>query len=562
AGVVAAVLVAPAAWPYWRTQQREGFGRNLYEASVHSAALQSYTQVPPDNLVYGRTGLLPLRAPGPGERDRRHVEHQMFPGIVLMCLAALGLRRGWQTDARPVVLSALALVVTGGVLSLGPEGARWLYAEVSDWVFGFQAIRAPARFAVVAIAGLCVLAGTAIARARLRRSTVVLIAVALLVEYANAPLSFVAAPPRTTAVGRWLQSRTDPGAVLYLPLSLDRENSTFMVESLEHRRPIVNGYSGQRPALFASLVDGFRDPTSPEARAILEDITIRYVVSPSVLAGAGQPESPFVERARFEAAVIYELVWTEASLAALVPADRPEPPAPGPPPFTVGERATYGVDWLGGPLDLSAGTITLLVDSPTAEESVALAGAKWSFVATADTAAWVSRFFEAHDRFRTTTDDGLKPLLHVRRIREGRRHLDRVFLYDRTSRRVRVGENLASAQDDSATAVPLAAGAPDALAGGGYVRALPLSPGFHAELPINDAGQRLAVEFTVRARESVATPAGSFAALKVEPRFSAGARRQVETTIWITDDARRLPVLVEIAAGFARLRVKLVDYRP
>ena len=30
--IVGAVLVAPIAWPYWRTQQREGFGRNLLSA--------------------------------------------------------------------------------------------------------------------------------------------------------------------------------------------------------------------------------------------------------------------------------------------------------------------------------------------------------------------------------------------------------------------------------------------------------------------------------------------------------------------------------------------------
>ena len=51
---IGALLVAPVAWPYWRTQQREGFGRNLFEAAAHAASAQSYTQVPPDNLLYGR----------------------------------------------------------------------------------------------------------------------------------------------------------------------------------------------------------------------------------------------------------------------------------------------------------------------------------------------------------------------------------------------------------------------------------------------------------------------------------------------------------------------------
>ena len=57
-------------------------------------------------------------------------------------------------------------------------------------------------------------------------------------------------------------------AVLYLPLAIDKENTVFMVRSLAHRRPIVNGYSGQRPAFFASIVDAFADPSSIDARPL------------------------------------------------------------------------------------------------------------------------------------------------------------------------------------------------------------------------------------------------------------------------------------------------------
>ena len=122
AALVGVTLVAPVVWPYWQSQQREGFGRNLFEAAAHAASVQSYTQVPPDNLIYGRTGLMTPRAPVEGARDRRHVEHQLFPGLVLLGLAALGLWRGWRSDARPVVISAAALALAGLVLSLGPEG--------------------------------------------------------------------------------------------------------------------------------------------------------------------------------------------------------------------------------------------------------------------------------------------------------------------------------------------------------------------------------------------------------------------------------------------------------
>lgn len=565
AAAIGAVLVAPVAWPYWQSQQREGFGRNLFEAAAHAASLQSYTQVPPDNLVYGRTGVLAPRAPAPGERDRRHVEHQMFPGLVLIGLAALGLWRGWQSDSRPVVVSAAALAVAGFVLSLGPEGVRPLYAWLADVVFGFQAIRAPARFSVVLMLGLCLLAGVGVALSRWPARVVAAVIAVMCLEYANAPLAFVGAPPASTAIGRWLADEGGSGAVIYLPLTLDRENSPFMVQSLEHGRPIVNGYSGQRPSFYTSLVDALADPASVDARATLKELAVRFVVSPRSLQGAGTPASPFVEQARFDESVIYELVWTPESEAALDEVAVAEPPPPGAAPFKVGERAAYDVQWLNGPLDLTAGRITLSVVEPEPRDGGAAGEVpEWVFDVAVETAPWVSRFFEARDRFRTAADGQLKPLLHQRELREGRRAVDRVYVYDHAARRVGSGATPAAARDVSALSLPLLAGARDALTALWYIRTMPLAPGYVLAMPLNEAGRTLALTVSVPARENIEIAGAPVAALRVEPRFTARVQRRqaIESTIWLSDDARRVPLLVEVAAGFGRVRLKLVDYRP
>jgi hypothetical protein len=561
AGMAGALLVAPVAWPYWQIQQREGFGRNLYEAASHAAALQSYTQVPPDNLIYGRTGVMLPRAPQPGERDRRHVEHQMFPGAIVLGLAIVGLWRTWRSDARPAALAAGSLVLAGIALSLGPEGFRTAYAWAADWVFGFQAIRAPARFAVVAMSGVCVLAGFGIARSGLRTTAVAALCALLMLEYVNAPLTFVPAPAPSTASGRWLQEAPGAGAVLYLPLTIDRENAAFMVQSLEHRRPIVNGYSGQRPSFFASLVDAFGDPESADARAILRDTPVRFVVSPTPLRSAGTAASPFVERARVEnGAVVYEMVWTAESEAALGAIEVPEPPAPGPVPFAAGEVAVYAVEWVGGPLDVSAGTITFRVMPAERGDT----RAAWAFEVTAVTAPWMSRFFEARDRFHSTADTELKPLTHVRELREGRRSVDRAFLFDHPGRRVRSGANVVEAGEPSALSLPLPAGSRDALTALWYLRALPIAPGFTIEIPVNDAGRNLSLAVRVGDRETIDVNGRQEEAFRVEPRIRARVerRRPIDATIWLSADARRIPLVADVAAGFGRVRLKLVDYRP
>jgi hypothetical protein len=461
----------------------------------------------------------------------------MFPGLVLLGLAVFGAIKGWP-----------------------------LYAWASDVVFGFHAIRSPARFAVIAMMGLCVTAAIGIARVRMSPRLITVLAVLMVAEYLNAPLTRLpAAPQATTDADRWLRDQTTAGAVLYLPLSLDKENTVPMVRSLTHRRRIVNGYSGQRPAFFTSIADAFADPASLDARATLKELDVRYVVSPEPLAIADRPDSPYVERETFGDETIYEVVWTETSEAALEAVNVAAPPAPGPIPFRVGETASYAVQWVTGPLDLQAGTITLSIVPPTAADAgVSDAQPSWVFEATAETAQWVSRFFEARDRFRTSASADLIPLMHQRFLREGRRVVDRAYAYDHEGRHVRSADSASSARDGGAMALPLAGYARDSLTALWYVRTLPLAAGATFEIPINEAGRNMKATITVGAPESVDAAGGPLPAFRVEPRVATRVQRRqgIDATIWISADSRRVPLAADITAGFGRVRLKLVDYRP
>jgi hypothetical protein len=577
AAIVGVVVAGPSLLPYVRVQQREGFGRTLFEAGNHSASWRSYTQVPPDNLAYGRTGLLDPRAPAAGARDRRNVEHQMFPGVVLLGLAIAGALLNYRRDARPLVVSSLALVAAGGILSFGPEGLRGLYAALHDNVFGFQAVRAPARFAVVGFMGLALLAGlgmrSLLARTRYRRprstglpaprtnarrrAIAIAIIALLCAEYVNAPLPLAAAPPRRTAVGQWLAHEPTPGAVLHLPLGDDIDNTPVMVQSLEHSRPIVNGYSGQRPAFFSALVENLADFPSPESLAAVRELDVRFIVAPSPVAGAGNSRSPLVERARFDEGVIYEVRWTPEAITALGELSGPSPPPAGKATFVAGESAVYEVHWDGGPVNLPAGIaiVSVLEGSP---------GQHWTFEARADSANWLSRFFQAHDRFITIADDSLLPLEHRREIREGRRELNRTFIYDRAARNIRVGESRAAALAAEALTLPLgAAEARDALTALYYVRTLGLTPGAIVSVPVNEAGSSLVLQVAAGEQEMIDDRGRATPAIRLEPRVMRRIerRRPIAMTMWLSADERRVPLQVIVEAGFGRVRAVLTEYR-
>lgn len=560
AGALAAVLVAPVASIYAAAGREQGFGRTLFEAQHHSAAWPSYTQVPPSNLLYGRTGLLEPRMPAAGETDRRHVEHQMFPGVVLLLLAGAGLWKGWRSDARAVAITAATLVVCGVILSLGPDGARTIYAWFYDRVPGFEAIRAPARFAVIAMSGLCPLAGLAMSSGgRLAAALTAL----MMLEFVNAPLGLAAAPPRSTETGHWLKDAPGRGAVLYLPLGIDADNTPFMVQSLEHGRPIVNGYSGQRPGHFAAVVDAISTLPSRDALAMLKELEVAYVVSPAAMAAAEGGASPLVARATVAEGTIYEVRWTPESEAAIAAAPGPAPPPPGAIPFRAPEEARYDVTWVGGPLNLSAGTITLRAGAPGQADRQAAPGAAWAFEATAVTARWVSTFFEANDRFRTLATAALETLVQTRDIHEGRRRLQRAYVYDASRREVRSADTPANAAKDGALGTPLAPGARDALAALYYVRTLDLKPGAALDLPVNEGGRGLSLRVRVAGLETIATPAGPRPAIRLEPTLTAQVerRRPTSLTVWLSADDRRVPLLIDLDAGFGRLRLVLVDYR-
>ena len=168
-------------------------------------------------------------------------------------------------------------------------------------------------------------------------------------------------------------------------------------------------------------------------------------------------------------------------------------------PFAPGERLVYAVTWDGPAGPLEAGDVTFEVEAPPA------AGGH-RFAVGARTAPWVARFFEADDRFTTTTDDALRPLLHERRIREGRRALDQRVVYDPAARSAQPQHG-----DGQPSGPPLRVWpeARDAVAALFYVRTLSLEPGGRVTVPIVEGGQHSTLVLEPGAIERIAAGGGT-----------------------------------------------------
>lgn len=110
------------------------------------------------------------------------------------------------------------------------------------------------------------------------------------------------------------------------------------------------------------------------------------------------------------------------------------------------------------------------------------------------------------------------------------------------------------------SASAISADTQDLVAGIYTLRRLPLAVGKTFELSVSDSGLVYKIPVRVLAREEIKSVLGKTICFRVEPQIF-GENRLIEQKgamiIWITDDARRLPVRSQINSDIGRVEVKL-----
>jgi hypothetical protein len=205
-------------------------------------------------------------------------------------------------------------------------------------------------------------------------------------------------------------------------------------------------------------------------------------------------------------------------------------------------------------VNLSAGDVSIGVE----------AAPPYRFVVKATTAPWVARFFEAQDVFTTQVDANLLPQVHERDQNEGSRHVTRAFVFDEAAHVVRTGRTVAEARAEGAVTLPMPPRARDAIAALFYARTLPLRAGDRVRFPVNEAGRNVVVELAVGGVERISAGGKSVDAIRITPTMQRRVedRQPLVSTLWLSNDVHRVPVLLDLDAGFGHVNVELVSYRP
>ncbi len=322
-----AIATAPFLLPYRELRRSDFAPRPITEVERFSADVYAYATADPS-----------LRLWGPVARAFPKPEGALFPGVTVATLAAIGARPplalapmalvllpllgirpplvkmtsvsrtlGWAVVACGLVLlassrhrrrlsawagslpglltivTAAAVVMTFGpnVHSFGRRITDWSpYLLLYDHVPAFDALRVPARFAMIVVFGLAALTSFAI---RSRRAALVAGALILVESLAVpipidqndthyrqphlAPLPPVVSLDDGRALYEYIATLPASSAIAELPLGEPAFDVRYMFFSTRHWKPLVNGYSGGAPAAYGQLDQDLQDFVARPERA-------------------------------------------------------------------------------------------------------------------------------------------------------------------------------------------------------------------------------------------------------------------------------------------------------
>ncbi len=200
------------------------------------------------------------------------------------------------------------------------------------------------------------------------------------------------------------------------------------------------------------------------------------------------------------------------------------------------ERLTYDIEWRM----IHAGSV--VVDAQKSSAHMKL-----------ESEGMVSSLFKVEDAYGVTYDDPFCATSTTLDAQEGKRHRETRVTFDRAKNRADYVErdvlkNAVLHTYD--TAIPNCVH--DVLGALISLRGLTLNPGQSATIPVSDGHHSASVKVEAQQKEEIKTATGTYKTIRCEPYLMNGVvySRKGRVLIWLTDDARKLPVQIQLRMSF------------
>ncbi|MCM0082775.1 DUF3108 domain-containing protein [Geomonas sp. Red32] len=213
------------------------------------------------------------------------------------------------------------------------------------------------------------------------------------------------------------------------------------------------------------------------------------------------------------------------------------------------ERLVYDISWTG-------------LSAATAVQEVNYKGDEVHIVSTTKSAKWLNPFFPVNDRAEAILKKGggsdylVVPKIYREKINEGRFHTNKEAVFDIPQLKVETKDFLKKTEKVD----PISARTFDSLSCIYAVRGMDLTVGKSIFIDIYDCKKLWKTEVQIVKREEIKTPLGKFKCLVVKPllRSEGFFARTGDVTVWITDDALRIPVKMTTKVKIGKITAVLI----
>lgn len=178
------------------------------------------------------------------------------------------------------------------------------------------------------------------------------------------------------------------------------------------------------------------------------------------------------------------------------------------------------------------------------------------FLARAESNSFFSKIYRVRNRIDSYWDaDGRFTWRYSEDRHEGDHRFRDVIVFDHDRNEARYGNG---------QTFPIPPQVQDALSAFYYTRFQPLPVGGSIVFDYHASKKSAPLQVRILGREQIETPAGKFKCVVIEPVLSAGGifKNNGRLVIWMTDDERRMPVLMKSKVIIGSISALLVDVRP
>ena len=177
----------------------------------------------------------------------------------------------------------------------------------------------------------------------------------------------------------------------------------------------------------------------------------------------------------------------------------------------------------------------------------------YRIVSDARTNDFFSKFYQVRDRYESYMDTTeLYSLRYEKHVREGKFKRDEAVDFDQVAHRATYKDKV----------VPIPPRTQDVLSAMYYVRTLPLQEGQSISIANHTDKKNYPLVVKVHGRERIKVDAGEFDCWVVEPilRGPGIFTQKGRLTVWLTDDERRMPVLMKSKVVIGHVAAVLKSY--